>query len=776
MKRTLITTLIALLAALAATAGPIGSWTLHKAYRNATAATVAGQTVYALYDGNLLAYDTTTEEVRLLSKTTGLSDRHISLMARSESARCLVLAYDNGNIDLLFDDGNVVNLPQFRLDATADHTPADITVDGSNAVLATASGVAVLDLDSRTIRNAYQLGERAYSAAIFDGYLYVALAGRLRRGNLAANLPDAAAWEDYAPVQAQHLVPCAGRLFFTASGAHHGFWRIDPDAAGQGAHPYTRIWLSLYTTVWTDGRQAVFSNPSEVAVYTAESPDGPTIALQHENAWQGLARSADGTFWACDGENGLRPHKLAAGQLADTGQAIGGYGPRRDLAYRLYFEGDRLLVAGGRFDYSGQQYPGTLMYYENDTWTTFQEEGIREATGLPYRNTMSAAQDPADPTHHFASSNAGVYEFRNGRYVRLYHASNSTLRPPGSAPRDTARAITDALAYDAAGNLWMTNYEADTVLNVMLADGRWQGVYVADIAGIATPETIMFDRRGRLWMTSRRWAAGRRAGFLCLDYNGTPGNTKDDVATFRHTVPNQDGTPCTFEQGAYAMMQDDDGAIWLGTASGVYVVADPDRWHAPDFYVTQIKVPRNDGTNYADYLLSGVAVSAIARDGAGRKWIGTTDNGLYLVSHDGTEIIHHFTADNSPLLSDNIYALAVDPSTGEVYVGTDAGLCSYRSDASAPAENLSKTNVKVYPNPVRPGHTTGVVLSGLTADADVKVTDATGNVVAAGTSNGGTFTWNCRRADGARVATGVYYFMISTADGKKGVAAKVVVI
>lgn len=273
MKRTLITTLIALLAALAATAGPIGSWTLHKAYRNATAATVAGQTVYALYDGNLLAYDTATEEVRLLSKTTGLSDRHISIMARSESARCLVLAYDNGNIDLLFDDGNVVNLPQFRLDATADHTPADITVDGHNAVLATASGVAVLDLDSRTIRNAYQLGERACSAAIFDGYLYVALAGRLRRGNLTANLLDAAAWEDYAPVQAQHLVPCAGRLFFTASGAHHGFWRIDPDAAGQGAHPYTRIWLSLYTTVWTDGRQAVFSNPRR---WPSTRPSAPT--------------------------------------------------------------------------------------------------------------------------------------------------------------------------------------------------------------------------------------------------------------------------------------------------------------------------------------------------------------------------------------------------------------------------------------------------------------------------------------------------------------------
>lgn len=776
MKRILLAALLAALAALAATAGPIGTWTLHKAYHDATATAAAGRTVYALYDGNLLAYDTETEEVSLLSKTTGLSDRHISLMAYAESERCLVLAYDNGNVDLLFDDGSVVNMPQLKNSGDADYTPADITLSGSTAVLATAGGVALLDLRNHTVRSTYRLGERVHSAAIFDGYLYAALTGRLRRGRLADNLLDAAAWQDYAGLQAYHLVPCAGRLFFTAGGAAHGFWRIDPDADGGGRHAYQRIWLSLYTTVWTDGRQAVMSNPTELAVYTADHLDQPTLSAHFENSWNGLTRGTDGTFWAADGENGLRAYTLGGHDLADTGQAIGGYGPRRDLAYRLRFEGDRLLVAGGRFDYSGRQYPGTLMYYENGTWTNFAEKGIAEATGLPYRNIMSAAQDPADPDHHFASSSAGLYEYRDGRYVRLYNARNSTLRAPGSAPRDTARAIADGLAYDADGNLWMTNYEADTVLNVRRPDGRWLGVYVDDIKGIATPETIMFDSRGRLWMTSRRWANSRRAGFLCLDYNGTPDNDNDDIATFRYSMNNQDGTPCTFEQGAYAMMEDADGAIWLGAASGLYVVADPGRWFDADFRITQIKVPRNDGTNYADYLLAGVAVTAIARDGAGRKWIGTASNGLYLVSDDGTEIIHHFTADDTPLLSDNIYSLAVSPATGEVFIGTDAGLCSYQSDASEPMPALAKGNVKVYPNPVRPEHRDGVVVSGLTAGADVKVTTASGRVVAGGTSNGGTFTWDCRSADGARVATGVYYFMISTADGNKGVAAKVVVI
>ena len=69
--------------------------------------------------------------------------------------------------------------------------------------------------------------------------------------------------------------------------------------------------------------------------------------------------------------------------------------------------------------------------------------------------------------------------------------------------------------------------------------------------------------------------------------------------------------------------------------------------------MNQPKVPRNDGTNYADYLLTGNTVNAIAVDGGNRKWIGTLGAGIYLVNADGSEILAHYTAADSPLLSDN---------------------------------------------------------------------------------------------------------------------------
>ena len=163
-------------------------------------------------------------------------------------------------------------------------------------------------------------------------------------------------------------------------------------------------------------------------------------------------------------------------------------------------------------------------------------------------------------------------------------------------------------------------------------------------------------------------------------------------------------------------------------------------------------------------------------DGANRKWIGTYGSGLYLVSPDGTEILEHFTAEESPLLSNTINSLAINPATGEVMIGTDVGLCAYQSHVTVPASALEKSSVKVYPNPVRPEYSGNIILGGLTADADVKVVSTGGQTVAGGSSVGGTFVWDGCDLYGQRVASGVYYFMVSTARADRGIVAKVIVL
>jgi hypothetical protein len=190
----------------------------------------------------------------------------------------------------------------------------------------------------------------------------------------------------------------------------------------------------------------------------------------------------------------------------------------------------------------------------------------------------------------------------------------------------------------------------------------------------------------------------------------------------------------------------------------------------------QIKVPRNDGSNFADYLLSGVNINFIAIDGGGRKWFGTNGAGAFLVSADNMTQLQYFTADNSKLLSNTVMSIALNQQTGEVFFLTDKGLCSYISDATTTATEMTKDNVYAYPNPVTPDYTGLITVVGLTLNADVKILSSNGKLMAEGRSNGGTFTWNGCDRDGNRVASGVYMVVTATDDGKKGTVCKIAVI
>ena len=173
--------------------------------------------------------------------------------------------------------------------------------------------------------------------------------------------------------------------------------------------------------------------------------------------------------------------------------------------------------------------------------------------------------------------------------------------------------------------------------------------------------------------------------------------------------------------------------------------------------------------------MSGVYIKDIEIDGANRKWIGTNNNGIYLVSADGQETIHHFTTENSPLPSDCIESIAINNITGEVFIGTDKGIAGYMSDATTPAEELDKNNIHAYPNPVRADYSGYISITGLTHDCNVKIVDAAGYLINEGYSNGGQYTWNGRNMRGEKVASGVYHVLTYDSNGKEGVATKILV-
>lgn len=783
--RKILVAILSFLFPVAAMCVGIGEWTSYLSYHNVTDNLPVEKEIYTLCDGNLFVYDTETTEVRMLSKLTGLHDKVIQHMAYSATQGIVCLVYSNGNIDLIDRKGNIFNIPHLKNANDGTLVINSVTVDGDNLLLAVNDGFVYIDLANREIKNYCRLGVNATCATIFDGRIYLCTSDEIRTCPLESNYSDPTLWSTFLKARVKKFLPFSGHLYVMATDLSSteslaaGLWLFSSADGGSMSMPsYVRVSSTNFSTAYANDSHAVFTTAEAVKIYSASDLSTASQDFSFESSWTQLTRDASGTFWAACGMEGLLSYRESAGALVPGGERLGNYGPRRDLCYYMRYVGDRLLVAGGRHDpYDLVHYPGTISCYENGEWITFQEDGIRDVTGVLYRDITCVAQDPSDPTHHFASAGGtGVYEFRDFQFVKQYTYKNSPLLSVISSASMAYYVRMDGMNFDADGNLWMVNNSMkDTILRVMKNDGTWNAFYFDGLKQAPTCEKTMFDSKGRLWVASRRTVSFHTAGLLAFDYNGTVDNTSDDISRYRTAVTNQDGTSYTLG-GVYAMAEDMDGAIWIGTASGLFVISDPDEWFDNDFHITQIKVPRNDGTNYADYLLSETPVTAIAVDGANRKWIGTESNGIYLVSPDGIETIHHFTTENSPLFSDNIYSIAPNTTTGEVMIGTDQGLISFQSEATAPASELKEDNIKIYPNPVRPEHNGNIVLSGLTADADVKVTTVNGQVVASGISVGGTFVWDGRNLRGQRVASGVYYFMIATSNGKTGIVGSVVVI
>lgn len=452
--------------------------------------------------------------------------------------------------------------------------------------------------------------------------------------------------------------------------------------------------------------------------------------------------------------------------------------PVRNWSYKLNMVGNRLLVAGGNFYYPEVEYAGTAMKYEDGEWSAFDEEGAIKLVGKAvYQNVTDVVQDPNDAEHHWlGTKRSGIYEFKNYQLVNHYSFDNSPLTSivPNNKHADRYVRVT-ALNYDKDGNLWMCNNECDTIVRILKKDGTWKSYYYNEVATKPTWDHTYFDRRGWAWLNSRRTSSNGESGLLVIDTKGTIDTDKDDQHRYISTFRNQNGESYTPDL-YYCVKEDLNGELWMGCTKGIFMTTTPEEVFKSNFTFTQPVVPRNDGSGLGDYLLNGIPVKCIAMDGGNRKWVGTVNNGVYLLSANGMETIEHFTTGNSPLISDEINDIAIDGETGEVFIATSKGLCSYHGEATDPAQSMSSSKLKVFPNPVRPEYQGNVHITGLMYNSEVKIVSAAGKLVTEGKSVGGEFSWDCSLSNGGRVGSGIYYALCTDEDGKNGAVAKILII
>ncbi|HKK41609.1 MAG TPA: two-component regulator propeller domain-containing protein, partial [Bacteroidales bacterium] len=391
--------------------------------------------------------------------------------------------------------------------------------------------------------------------------------------------------------------------------------------------------------------------------------------------------------------------------------------------------------------------------FENNKWTNITSSSIKD----PLRSLI----DPSDNSHMFITTwGWGLLEYRNNELVNEYTESNSPLQTiiPG---QHYVRIC--GMAMDRNNYLWITQTEVPGSIKVLKPDGSW----IVDPLTIDAPDMgdIIIAKNGYKWII-----LPRGYGLYVLDDNNTPGNFNDD-RTKKMLVEDGEGKIISV---VYSIAEDLDGNIWVGTDQGPLVYYNPERIFDGDAKASRIKIPRNDGTGLADYLLGTEAVTAIAVDGANRKWLGTSASGTYLVTADGTKTLENFNEQNSPILSNTVVSLAVDNKTGDVWFGTSKGIQSYRSNATAGGDNFS--NVYSFPNPVRDDYSGNVTITGLLRNTQIRITDISGNLVYETVSDGGQATWDLQTYNGRRVTTGVYLVFCASEDGSQSCVTKMLVI
>jgi hypothetical protein len=750
----------------------VGEWRTHFSCNDAQQVVYAEDKVYVQSGEKLYSYSP-EEGIETYTVISGLSGHNVAFISWCADEQTLVILYSDGNIDFLTSNG-IINLPDFKdKSIMGDKTLNDLRIYGSYAYLSTGIGLVVLNVAKKEISDTYYLSfsssyTETYDAASYSDSLIVATASGLYTGKKSDNLEDYSYWKELSFVTgktASQVVCFANKLYaLTTDG-------IVYCRQSSGWEPF--INQNTVSSISVD-ENYFFANAGTTMYLYNTSLDQMTVdnVLNYSATFD----ETSNTLYAASGSNGLSILPYQDSKYTLTQQNIRPDGPTQMLAWNPFFkDGALYATAGGRWKGRFWNAPD-VMVFQDEAWHSMDSiSQWSQSAGISLNDFVNLAFDPEDNRHFFITTwGDGLLEFRDSTFYKRYNQDNSPLRTviPGRYCR------VDGAVFDEDGNLWMLNSKyynessssTDSSLYILKSDSTWFNPYYAKMPSSPTWNSILFTSNNQVWMNSAR---SDKYGIFVLDYNETLEDTSDDQTIFYSQFLDQDGlTVKPWE--ILCMTEDLSGTIWIGTNLGPILASSTSNIFKSSYNFTRVKIPRDDGTDNADYLLTGIKINCIAVDGANRKWIGTYGQGVYLVSADGLTMVHSFSTDNSPLPSDYICSITINPETGEVFFGTEEGLVSYRSDATEGAASYSQ--IHVFPNPVRPGYAGLITVTGLMEKSQVRITDLAGNTIVSGTSLGGQFTWDGYTVKGKHAASGVYLVFCASEDGIEKQTCKFMIV
>ncbi len=756
----------------------MGKWRTHFAYNSVSQIAQSDSKVYGVSEGALFSVDKQDGGLEFYSKISGLNGTNISQIEFDNTNKQLLIVYSNGNIDLL-GNGGVTNVPDlYNKQMSASKNVNEVAFYGNKAYLSCDFGIVVLNMAKKEVADTYYIGPNAtevqvLSTTVNNSYIYALTASTIYKASVTepflvnyqnwSTITDLPGNGDY-----QKIISFANQLFLLRGGQLYK----------QGSD---NVW-----TPFLPGSSVTSLNISNerLNIFTADATYLVDNSLNIKTI-SGIGTITDAeydptesTYWFAANDLGIISY-LQTGNETPTISYYKPAGPAVNIPWSMTFSGQKLFVVpGGRW---ASQYfrEGDVMIYENGVWENIYGNDIHDKTQNDVTDFMNVAVDPKDNKHFYVTSyGTGLYEFKNDNFENWYNHSNSTIEGHPLVPSlPNLYSRLDGAIFDQQGNLFFTNSGVSANIKVRMADGTWAQLQYPTGAQ-ETLGSVLINKMN----PNQKWVISvRDNNVIVFDDNGTITDQSDDksvmLSTFNYPEVdiNNNVTIQKKKSGAiYSIAQDQNGTIWVGTDIGPFLFNNTSDVYNSDYTCSRVKISREDSTGLADYLLVGEKIKAIAIDGANRKWLGTESSGVYLMSENGQQTIEHFTVSNSPLLSNDILSIAINPVTGEVFFGTGNGIISYQSDAALANDQF--TDVHAYPNPVREDYTGVITITGLVSDTQVKITDLNGNLICETVSNGSIATWDGKDVHGRKVSTGIYLALCVNSDGSESTITKILVI
>lgn len=756
-----------------------------------------GSSVNGSLYGTLFRYDIENNEMNSINKNSGLSGNIITAIAYNYSSRYLAIAFDNGLINLLHDDGKIDLIPGLSIsNPSLDKTINDLTIDEPNhkIYVATNFGFVVIDDTINEISNSKILDVSVSTCTYYNNKMWIGTKDGLYYGS-----PDSYSFADYTKIEGPIVV---NNLFAFQNQALYVYYG-DPWSLcfgiienSEDSPFFKRLNKDMLNGASFSKDFLVATTSKEVLVVDSHSEiHNLTMPTGFEKATAATLNNK--SFWFSDGRDGIACLEAPNEPSGKWTMKIDRHLPNASTAFLC----SSMAIHpeyGVLIRNHGYEHPFTEMMtsaydlicgFKSGFWTPLSTT-YKVKDGLMIDNPWGIAIDPQNSNHIYCGTErSGLFrlDIKNpeksmqfSKATDLYGNQTKTgyvaVLPDNPAQTWAEQCVFANPCFDNSSNLWsiyvdpvpnmsdegvsdkliFVVWEPDARKNTTSASAftPWKTITIENEIIGNTPKVLALKSSNAKNIVIG-FGNAKTSDLVVLDHAGTIDNTSDDRVLKLNTIYDQDGE--ALKIGAIYHMYEDptDGQVWVGCNFGVFTF-DPIEIFNSNGSVRRIKVPRNDGTNLADYLLNNVKVNFITADVNNRKWFGTQGAGLICTSPDGKTIYANYTTENSDIPGNYVYSMIYNPENGTILISTDKGLAQLA--VSSNANNSSAEAIRCYPNPVRPEYFGTVSIDGLSDDAMVKILDTAGNLIKeCGQASGGFIEWNITNSFSKRVPGGVYY-------------------